>query len=116
MRSGNTITFISSDEISAGCTEGIAKLVRLAPDDSSLKATMVNGGYADSSDIAAAPKASQEFATDKYSNTQANKHVGNYYYYLTGPAQYCPNAVDEALQKDIFVDVLAYFKTLEVIR
>jgi len=110
IRSGNTITFINSDEISADCTEGIAKIVRLKPDDD-MRATMVNGGYVDSS--IEAPKVSQEFAVDKYTDTQANKHVGNYYYYLAGPAQYCPSAVDASLQKNIFVDIMAYFKTLE---
>lgn len=111
IRSGNTITFINSDEISAGCIEGVAKIVRLKPDDD-MRATMVNGGYVDSS--VTAPKVSEGFAVDKYADDQANKHVGNYYYYLAGPAQYCPSTVDSSLQKNIFVDVMAYFKTLEV--
>jgi hypothetical protein len=114
-----TLAFIDSSDIPASCgasgeyRPGVAKIARYAPDDDATGVSL-NGGTADPGYVW--PKASEAYAVDEYTNLRSHKHVGNYYYYLVGSAQACPNASDEALQESIFNDVWAYFKTIEAIK
>lgn len=112
INTGQDAAYISSSDLSSDCSDGVAKIVRLAPSDDARK-VMINGGLIDQN----APKApaSEAYSVDDYSDTHANKHVGGYYYYLVGPAQYCVSSSDESVQESAFNDVMSYFKTLEVV-
>lgn len=107
--SNDQILFIDSEELPASCTSGIARIKRFAADDytNGYPASAKDESYIDK-------KASVEFAKNKYSSTGGNKKVGDYYYVLTTPMQYCVETGAESLQKTIFGDVLSYFKTLSV--
>jgi len=107
--SNDQILFIDSEELPASCTSGIARIKRFAANDYThgYPASYVDENYVDK-------KASVEFVKNKYSSTGGNKKVGDYYYVLTTPMQYCVETGAESLQKAIFGDILNYFKTLSV--
>ena len=106
--SDNNTLFFDSSELPASCTEGVARIKRFSADEytSGYPATTQSG----SSD----KKASEAFEKNAYSDNGGNKKVGDYYYVLTTPMQYCADTKSEVLQKTIFADVLEYFKTLKV--
>lgn len=107
--SNDQILFIDSEELPASCTSGIARIKRFGANDytHNYPASYSDGNSVDK-------KASVEFAKNKYSSTGGNKKVGDYYYVLTTPMQYCVETGAENLQKTIFGDILNYFKTLSV--
>jgi len=94
----------SSKELPASCAEGVGRLQRYMADDEVSLGSTYDGNP---------KKASEIFAKDSITSTGGNRKVGDYYYTLSTPMQYCIEDGAESLQKAIFVDVLKYFKTLK---
>lgn len=80
--SSNNILTIDSKELSASCTEGVARIKRFAADDYThgYPASAISDDYSDK-------KASEVFAKDSYNSEGGNRKVGGYYYVLSTPLQ-----------------------------